>query len=108
MISIGLTGNVGCGKSTVAAAWRELGAEVIDADALVHELLAPGGAAADTVLASFPSARGDDGGVDRAALAGLVFGDDLGDVVAGAAVGAAGGAIVGSAQENSPSSAGSS
>ena len=44
MISVGLTGNIGCGKSTVARMFEERGAACIDADAIVHELLAPEGA----------------------------------------------------------------
>jgi dephospho-CoA kinase len=73
VISVGLTGNIGCGKSTVARMFGELGAEVVDADAVVHELLAPGGAAVPQVLARFPSCAGSDGGVDRARLGALVF-----------------------------------
>jgi dephospho-CoA kinase len=75
MISVGLTGNIGCGKSRVAAMFAELGAEVVDADRVVHELLAPGGAAVLPVLRAFPGAASRDGGVDRAALAAVVFGD---------------------------------
>lgn len=74
MLSVGLTGNVGCGKSTVGRLFGELGAELLDADALVHELLAPGGAAAPAVRERFPEAAGEDGGVDRSRLAGVVFG----------------------------------
>ena len=75
MLSVGLTGNVGCGKSTVARLFEELGAARIDADGVVHELLAPGGGGVEAVLARFPEARGAEGGVDRAALARRVFAD---------------------------------
>ena len=76
MISVALTGNVGCGKSTVAGLFEALGAAKLDADALVRELIAPGGAAAAPVLESFPAAAGEDGSVDRAALAREVFADE--------------------------------
>ncbi|MEM7244073.1 MAG: dephospho-CoA kinase [Acidobacteriota bacterium] len=80
MISVGLTGNIGCGKSTVAAELGRLGAALIDADVIVHELLAAGGAGVEPVLTAFPSAEGsdDDGArcVDRQALGGVVFADD--------------------------------
>jgi dephospho-CoA kinase len=75
LLSVGLTGNVGCGKSTVAALFEELGAARLDADALVRELLASGGAAVDAVLEAFPEAAGEDGEIDRAALARVVFAD---------------------------------
>ncbi|MGN6699006.1 MAG: dephospho-CoA kinase, partial [Thermomicrobiales bacterium] len=39
---IGLTGNIACGKTTVLARLAELGAETIDADRVVHDLMAPG------------------------------------------------------------------
>jgi dephospho-CoA kinase len=56
--------------------FAELGAEVVDADALVHELLAPGGAAVEPVLAEFPACAAKEGhGVDRKALGALVFAD---------------------------------
>src|SRR5687767_10328429 len=54
----------------------ELGAEVIDSDALVHAMLAPGGEAEAEVLAAFPDAAGADGGVDRPSVAAIVFADE--------------------------------
>lgn len=76
MISVGLTGNVGCGKSTVAGLFESLGAARLDADALVRELIAPEGEAAAAVLATFPSVADADGAIDRSALARVVFGDE--------------------------------
>ena len=75
-IRLGLTGNIGCGKSAVGAMLRELGAEYVDADAIVHQLLASGQPTAEAVVARFGEPmRGRDGGVDRRALGRLVFGD---------------------------------
>lgn len=73
---IGLTGGIACGKSTVAAMLRALGAPVIDADAISRSLTAPGGEALPAIRDAF----GDpvfhpDGTLNRKALATLVFGD---------------------------------
>ncbi len=77
MIAIGLTGNLGSGKSTVARLLRERGAAVLDADLVVREMLAEGGEAVPDVIAAFPSAATPDGrAVQRTRLAELVFGDE--------------------------------
>lgn len=62
------------GKSTVAAMLADAGIPVLDADATVHALYAPGGAAVEPVRALFPSAIGADGGIDRGALSKSVVG----------------------------------
>lgn len=67
MIVLGLTGSIGMGKSTTARMFAEAGAEVWDADAAVHRLYAPGGAAVGPVEAAFPGVTGA-GGVDRVEL----------------------------------------
>jgi dephospho-CoA kinase len=76
-VVIGLTGGIGSGKSTVARLLRELGATVIDADAIVHELQAPGMPMVAELAAAF-GARilSADGTLDRKALGAIVFGDE--------------------------------
>ena len=64
---LGLTGSIGMGKSTTAGFFRELGVPVWDADAAVHRLYAPGGAAVGPVGALCPAAVVD-GAIDRGAL----------------------------------------
>ena len=73
---VGLTGGIGSGKSTVAGMLAERGAAVIDVDAVGRQVIAPGGRAVTAVLAEFgPGVADADGHIDRAALAGAVFGD---------------------------------
>jgi dephospho-CoA kinase len=64
---LGLTGSIGMGKSTTAGFFMHAGIPVWDADAAVHRLYAPGGAAVAPVAALCPAAVVD-GGIDRAAL----------------------------------------
>ena len=71
MIRLALTGSIGMGKSTVARLFAGHGVPVWDADAAVHRLYGPGGAAVAPVAARFPDAARD-GAIDRAALRGLV------------------------------------
>lgn len=71
---IGLTGSIGMGKSTVAAMFRRLKVPVFDADAVVHGLQGPGGAALPAIEAAFPGTTGPEG-LDRQRLGALVFGD---------------------------------
>jgi dephospho-CoA kinase len=75
-VVIGLTGPIGCGKSTVASSLSTHGAVVIDADEIAREVTAPGQPAHDAVLQRFGDrVRGADGTLDRAALAAIVFAD---------------------------------
>ena len=76
-MQIGLTGGIGSGKSTAAARFAELGALVIDADALAREVVEPGTDGLAAVVAEFGEQVLDaDGRLDRPALAKLVFGDE--------------------------------
>ncbi len=73
---IGLTGGIGTGKSTVSRMFERLGAVVIDADAIVHELQAPGTPLLQEMVGAFGASILDaEGALDRAALAELVFRD---------------------------------
>lgn len=74
MLVVGLTGGIATGKSTVGKWLAELGAYVVDADLLAHEVIAPNGAAYDAVLADFgTSILGADLTIDREKLAAEVF-----------------------------------
>lgn len=77
MLVVGLTGSIGMGKSTAAAAFRALGLAVSDADALVHKLYDVGGAAVQPIDAAFPGVVVD-GRVDRARLAASLLADATG------------------------------
>src|SRR5512139_2555814 len=73
---IGLTGNIATGKSTVAKMLEELGATVIDADALVHELQRKGTPTYAAIVAAFgPGILDRAGEIDRKALGAIVFAD---------------------------------
>lgn len=75
LVILGLTGGISTGKSLVAGMLRELGAAVIDADKLGHEVMEPGGPAYEGVREAFPAAIAPDGTIDRTALAAIVFPD---------------------------------
>jgi dephospho-CoA kinase len=73
---IGLTGNIATGKSEVARMLAELGACVIDADKVAHEVMRRGGPAYDAVVEAFgPEIVAADGNIDRARLGAIVFRD---------------------------------
>lgn len=75
---IGISGPIGCGKSTVAGILRGLGGTVIDADALARRATAAGSATLPLIRERFGDAVFDDAGMlDRAALADQVFGDPI-------------------------------
>jgi dephospho-CoA kinase len=75
MIIIGLTGGIASGKSTMAGIFRDLAIPVHDADATVHEMMAPGGAAVDAVVDCFgEQVLAPDRSIDRQRLGAEVFG----------------------------------
>jgi dephospho-CoA kinase len=74
MLRVGLTGGLGSGKSTVAATLRELGAEVIEADALGRALMEPGQPVFSSIVQHFgPEVLNPDGRLNRSRLAELAF-----------------------------------
>jgi dephospho-CoA kinase len=76
VLTIGLTGGIGSGKSTVAARLAELGAVVIDSDRLAREVVQVGSPGLARVVERFgPSVLLPDGSLDRPGLGRLVFGD---------------------------------
>lgn len=73
---VGLTGGIGSGKSTVADLFAKLGAAIIDADQLAHELTASGGAAIEPIRTAFGSEYVDRlGALDRTRMRERVFSD---------------------------------
>ena len=73
---IGLSGGIGSGKSTVAKMFGELGAVIIDADAIAREVLEPGQVGYESVLHAFGDSVLDSlGNIDRKKLAEIVFQD---------------------------------
>jgi len=74
--SVGLTGGIGCGKTTVADMFGALGASLVDTDAIAHALTAPHGAAMPAILAEFGAEFATpEGAMDRARMRALVFTD---------------------------------
>lgn len=78
MLRVGLSGGIGSGKSTVAAALARRGAIVIDADAIAREVVEPGTPGLEAVVQRFGAGVLDGGGrLDRPRLAALVFDDPV-------------------------------
>ena len=76
MLTIGLTGGIGSGKSTVTKILADLGAPIIDADKVGHAIYAPGGPAYDDMIAAFGTGiLADDRTIDRRKLGPIVFAD---------------------------------
>jgi dephospho-CoA kinase len=73
---VGLTGGIGSGKTSVANGFAQLGATVIDADAIAHSLTIPGGAAIPAIQSAFGNDMiAADGAMDRAKMRSLIFSD---------------------------------
>lgn len=76
MLIVGLTGGIASGKSLVAKVFQDLGAYIIDADKIVHELLEPGQQAWEEVVKYFgPEIVFPDKTIDRRKLGAIVFND---------------------------------
>lgn len=76
MLVIGLVGGIGSGKSVASAMLAELGAEVINADLVGHEVYEPGKPGLDAIVAAFGTdVVGEDGRIDRKKLGPIVFAD---------------------------------
>ena len=74
MLKVGLTGGVACGKSTVAKMFADLGAQVVDADSIAHELYRPGQDVYEELVKRFgQEIVKPDGEIDRAKLAAAAF-----------------------------------
>ena len=72
---LGLTGNIGAGKSTVGRLLSEAGVPVIDADSIAREVVLPGTQALVEIGARFPGVVSPEGSLDRKALAARIFSD---------------------------------
>ena len=72
---VGLTGGIASGKSTVSAMFRELGAQVIDADQVARDVVEPGTPGLEEVARRFPGVVDASGRLDRAELGRRVFAD---------------------------------
>jgi dephospho-CoA kinase len=76
LLQIGLTGGIGCGKTTVADMFAALGASVVDTDLIAHSMTVPGGPAMAAIAAEFGAAYlTPEGALDRASMRALVFSD---------------------------------
>ncbi|SCZ50366.1 dephospho-CoA kinase [Thiohalomonas denitrificans] len=76
MLRVGLTGGIGCGKSTVARIFADAGVPVIDTDIIAHELVAPGSPLLTKVVRTFgKDLLHCDGSLDRSRLREQVFAD---------------------------------
>lgn len=77
MLLVGLTGGIGSGKSTVSSMLAARGAVVVDADAITRSLQQPGQPVFEAMVERFgPGIVGDDGHLDRPAVAAIVFTDE--------------------------------
>jgi dephospho-CoA kinase len=81
MLRVGLTGGVACGKSTIAAMLVKRGAHFLSADALAHQVYAPGAATYDEVVRHFGrEILNQDGTINRTRLANIVFPDRIAEL----------------------------
>lgn len=77
MLRIGLTGGIGCGKSSASQIFRKLGVPIIDSDIIARDLVEPGSATLQDIVSYFGAqAIQPDGNLDRAYMRDLVFRDE--------------------------------
>ncbi len=77
MLRVGLTGNIASGKSSAARVFAELGATVIDADGIAHELMSPGHETYEKVIEAFGERiLNPDRTIDRRLLGGIIFAEE--------------------------------
>jgi dephospho-CoA kinase len=77
MLRVGLTGSIAVGKTFVLRVFRELGCSVLDADRVAREVVEPGTAGLERVVATFgEDFLRPDGSLDRSALGAIVFADE--------------------------------
>lgn len=75
MLVVGLTGGIGCGKSTVSKLFAARGVPILDADVIARELVEPGRPAFETIKRHFGAAVLKDGALDRGKLRDIIFSD---------------------------------
>lgn len=75
MVTLGVTGSLSTGKTSVALFFKELGAKVLDADKIAHDQMKPGGSCYDQVIKMFGKNILDGDKIDRKKLAEIVFND---------------------------------
>lgn len=76
-LEVGLTGGIACGKSLVSSIFQALGAAVIDADKVYHELIAPGEPLFQKLITNFGEGiLGSDGTISRSRLASIIYSDE--------------------------------
>ena len=74
---VGITGGIGCGKSTAARMFERRGFRRVDCDAIAHELVAEDAIVRETLINTFGEGiRRDNGSLDRKKIAAIVFGDE--------------------------------
>ena len=73
---IGLTGGIASGKTTVSDCFKKIGAHVIDADVISHDVTKPDGSAFSEIISSFgPDILDENGWIDRKKMRSMIFND---------------------------------
>ena len=81
MLKVGLTGGIACGKSTVLEIFAALGAQILHADLVAHQLMLPGQPTYDRIVAAFGTGiLAVDGTIARPKLAAVAFPDRIAEL----------------------------